>query len=359
VNLPPLLLDCNESPLPPDEREMSLFARELSRLALNRYPEVSGRPLREALAARWSVVPEAILLGNGSEELISLLCSAYGRNDDGSPVRVLYPDPTFNQYEALAKIHGAKPLPIPLEPDFSLNEARFADAIDRARPALSFFASPNNPTGNRFDPDVLERLARRAGTPFVIDEAYVEFSGNSAIPRICDTPSLLVLRSFSKIGFAGLRLGALVGDPATIRELDKVRLPWNVNAVSLALGCTLIRHPEGWNNRIRDTVARRHELGRALSRLPGVVVYPSDTNFLLVRFVVSAKALFEELWSRGVRVKNVSAPGSLENCLRISVGTGAENRRLVRELARAIERHAAPLDATPSRARRHPRRTGS
>ena len=152
-------LDCNESAFPPDADEMRSFQDELGKLALNRYPDVSGRPLREALAARWGVTPDEILLGNGSEEIISMLTIAFGGGAAGEPGRVLYPDPTFNQYEALARAYGAEPGPVPRGDGFALDEARAADAIRAARPALAFFASPNNPTGNRFDPDALCRLA--------------------------------------------------------------------------------------------------------------------------------------------------------------------------------------------------------
>jgi histidinol-phosphate aminotransferase len=325
-------LDSNESAFAPDDDEMRSFQDELGKLAVNRYPDVSGKPLREALARRWGVDADEILLGNGSEEIISMLTIAFGGGTTDAPARVLYPEPTFNQYEALARAYGAEPLPVPLGSGFALDEARFAAAIRGARPALAFFASPNNPTGNRFDADVLCRLAALVDSALVVDEAYADFSGETLIPRVRATPGLFVMRSLSKIGLAGLRLGALLGPRDAIAELDKVRLPWNVNVVSMALGCATLRHPERLERRIRETVALRGALAASLQSIAGLVVYPSDTNFLLVRTPVDASVVFAELLARGVLVKNVSGPGVLANCLRITVGTALENERCVRAL---------------------------
>jgi histidinol-phosphate aminotransferase len=345
-------LDCNESAFHPDDDEMRAFQDELATLALNRYPEVSGRPLREALARRWRVAPQQILLGNGSEEIISILTIAFGGGSAAGAAKVLYPDPTFNQYEALARAYGAEPLPVPLGEGFALEESRFSAAIERARPALAFFASPNNPTGNRFDPEVLCRLARLMDAALIVDEAYADFSGETLLPRIADTPGLFVMRSLSKIGLAGLRLGALVGPADAIAELDKVRLPWNVNVVSLALGCATMRHPERLERRIRETVALRAALATSLSTIEELVVYPSDTNFLLVRTPIDATRVFEALLAEGVLVKNVAAPGPLANCLRITVGTAIENERCARALSRAFAERSGSRPARPSSARR-------
>jgi histidinol-phosphate aminotransferase len=346
-------LDSNESAFVPDEEEMRSFQDELGKLALNRYPDVSGRPLREVLARRWQVSPDEILLGNGSEEIISILTIAFGGGGPADPARVLYPDPTFNQYEALARAYGAEPTPVPLGPRFGLEEEQFADAIRARTPALAFFASPNNPTGNRFDADALCRLALLTDAVFVVDEAYADFGGETLLPRVRATPGLFVMRSLSKIGLAGLRLGALVGPADAIAELDKVRLPWNVNVVSLALACATFRHPERIERRIGETVALRVELAARLAAIAGVEVYPSDTNFLLVRTPLPGSVVFAGLLARGVLVKNVSAPGPLERCVRITVGTTIENGRCVRALREVVsgnDAFGAPRgDAHPAR----------
>lgn len=349
-------LDSNESPFLPDHDEMQSFQEELGRLPLNRYPDISGRPMREALAQRWNVGPDEILLGNGSEEIISLLTIAFGGGAARERARVLYPTPTFNQYEALALAYGAEPAPVPLEDDFCLDEARFAEAIRGRSPALSFFASPNNPTGNRFDPQALCRLAAAADAVFVVDEAYADFGHQTLIPRVRDTPGLFVMRSLSKIGLAGLRIGALIGPADAITELNKVRLPWNVNVVSLALGCATLRHPEGLERRIREVVRLREELAASLRDIPGVQVYPSEANFLLIRTPADGATLFADLLTHGILVKNVSAAGPLERCIRITVGTSLENEscaRALRHVLAGAERPSAEAEnESPGRALR-------
>jgi histidinol-phosphate aminotransferase len=223
-------MDVNEAALRPDAMEMELFQRELSKLDLNRYPEASGRALRERLARRWNVDPEEILLGNGSVETIGMLMTTFGAARHGIPAAVIHPDPTYGQYDIMASSYGLRAVPVPLGSDFELDEGRVAAAIERERPALAFYPCPNSPTGNCFPHASLERLARSMDGVFVVDEAYADFAGHSIIPRIRDTPGLFVMRSLSKIGYAGLRVGALIGERAAIAELDKVRLPYNVNA---------------------------------------------------------------------------------------------------------------------------------
>ncbi|HTT70337.1 MAG TPA: histidinol-phosphate transaminase [Anaeromyxobacteraceae bacterium] len=329
-------LDANEAAfgLEPEEREA--LARELSRVPLHRYPEVSGRPLREALARRYGVRPEEILLGNGSDEIIAILMTAFGGARDGAPGAVLFPVPTFGEYEAIALAHGARPVAVPLGAGFELDEAALAAAIRRERPALAFFASPNNPTGNRFDPAVMERLAVAMDGVLVADEAYADFGGETLLGRVGAVPGLFVMRSLSKVGLAGLRLGALVGPADAIAELDKVRLPYNVNAVSLALARLALERPERLEARIRRVAESRRALEAGLRRLGGLEVFPSDANFVLVRTPGDARAVYERLLARGVLVRNLSRPGSLERCLRITAGTAEENATCLEALRDAL-----------------------
>jgi len=324
-------LDCNELCLPPSDEELATFRAALARLPLHRYPDVSGAPLRRALARRWSVDPEEILLGNGSVELIALLMLALG--SDAPPRRaVVFPDPSFPQYEVLAHTHGLEPIAVPLGPRFALDEPRYADVLASHRPVLSLIASPNNPTGNRFEPAALLRLAARAPGAFVVDEAYADFSGQSLLPRRAEAPALLILRSLSKVGLAGLRLGALVGPRELISVLDRARLPWNVNAVSLAIGCAALDRPDSLEARLAAVVRLREALAADLKAISGLVVYPSDANFILVRSERPAGELERALFEHGVLVKNVSRSGALEGCLRITVGTAEENARCVAAL---------------------------
>jgi len=329
-------LDANESAFGFDREEREALARELDRMALRRYPEVSGRPLREALARRWGLKPEQILLGNGSDEIIAILMTAFGGAREGAPAAVLFPVPTFGEYEAIALAHGARPLAVPLGARFELDEAALAAAIRRERPALAFFASPNNPTGNRFDAEVMARLAVAMDGVLVADEAYADFGGATLLPRVGAVAGLFVMRSLSKIGFAGLRLGALVGPEDAIAELDKVRLPYNVNAVSLGLARRVLERPEKLEARIRQVAESRRALQEGLGRLGGLEVFPSDANFVLVRTPGDAHAVFDRLLARGVLVRNLSRPGPLERCLRITAGTAEENATCLEALRDAL-----------------------
>jgi histidinol-phosphate aminotransferase len=311
---------------------METFVRALRDVAVHRYPNVSGLPLREALARRWGIEPDEILLGNGSVETLAMLVTAFGTNGRGAQASVLYPDPSFPYYEVVARSHGVRPVPVPLDASFQLNEARFAQIIDRERPALAIFASPNNPTGNRFDPEVLERLARRLDAAFVVDEAYADFDGRTMLSQLRAIPGLFVMRSLSKVGLAGLRLGALVGTRDAIAEIDKVRLPWNVSAIAIALGCAALECPDFIERRVRAVIELRQRLEAALRTIKGLVVYRSDANFLLVRVPADASEAARQLLQSRVLVKDVSGPGLLERCLRITVGTASENERCVRAL---------------------------
>jgi histidinol-phosphate aminotransferase len=330
-------LDCNELAFGPTAGELERFAKAVSGLALQRYPDISGRPLREALARRWQVEPDEILLGNGSVEILGLLMTAFGAGTGDEPAKVLYPDPSFPYYEVLARTHGLAPVPVTLDEHFQLDEERFVAAIDDSRPALALFASPNNPSGNRFDRAVLERLAMHTHGAFVVDEAYADFAGGTMLPLVRTIPGLFVLRSLSKIGLAGLRLGALVAARDVIAELDKVRLPWNIGSVTSALGCAALARADLLDGRVRAVVELRRAFERGLCQIPRVVVYPSDANFLLVRLPEDASTIFRRLLQEGVLVRDVSRPGLLDRCIRISVGTSVENARCVGALNKVLD----------------------
>jgi histidinol-phosphate aminotransferase len=327
-------LDANESAFSLDPEEQELLARELSQIDLRRYPEVSARPLREALASRLGVSPDEILLGNGSDEIIAILIAAFGEERKGVRAKVLYPTPTFGEYESVARAYGAEPLPVPLDSRWELDEPRLAEVIEREQPALAFFASPNNPTGNHFDPAVLDRLSARFPGCFVVDEAYADFEGKSQLPKVRQREGFCVMKSLSKIGLAGLRLGLLVGARDLITQLDKVRLPYNVNAVSTALACALFANPARLDARIKRVAEVRRNLETGLASVPNLTAFPSDSNFVLVR-VPDAGKTFEQLLGRRILVRNLSRPGPLQNCLRITAGTEKENELCV-EALRAV-----------------------
>jgi histidinol-phosphate aminotransferase len=326
-------LDLNECPFPPEPDELRAMQSSLLGLELNRYPDSSATALREVLAARWQVAPDEMLLGNGSIEIVAMLMTAFRR--PGS--RLLLPVPTFDQYTALASLHGYQVVPVPLDDRFCIDEPATLEAIARHRPALALFASPNNPTGNCHPPAVLERLAARMDAAFVVDEAYADFAPHSLLRRAPASPGLFVLRSLSKVGLAGLRVGALVGARAAIAEIDRARLPFNLSAVSQAVACTALSFGQRMSTRASTIVRLRQALASDLAQIPGLRVYPSDANFILVRAPREAGKLREHLLASGVAVRDVSAVPGLTGCLRITVGTAQDNRRCVEELADALE----------------------
>ncbi len=328
-------LDANESSFPLDQAERDAFAGELARVAMHRYPDVSGRPLREAFARRLGVAPGQVLVANGSDEVISILVTAFAEGPRGRG-KVLFPVPTFAEYESIALAHGAVPVKVPLGEGWALDEEATLQAVRREQPALCFFATPNNPTGNCFEARVLERLASESPGVFVADEAYADFAGRTLVPRVGRAGGLCVMRTLSKVGLAALRVGALVGPADLVAELDKVRLPFNVNAVSMALACAVLDHPERLEERARRMAAARRELSAGLAGVPGLTVFPSEANFVLVRAPIDGRRAWERLLERGVVVRNLSRPGPLQNCLRVTAGTPEENQRCVDAMRAAL-----------------------
>jgi histidinol-phosphate aminotransferase len=328
-------LDANESPFPLDEADRDTLAHELGRVDIHRYPEVAGRPLREAMARRFHISPDQVLVGNGSDEMISVLLTAFAQGPAGRG-KVLFPVPTFGTYEAAALARGLEPVKVPLDGSWQVDEARTLDAMVRERPALAFFPSPNNPTGNRFDSGTLQRLAEATSGLFVADEAYADFCGVSQVSLVGEIDGFCVLRSLSKIGLAALRVGALIGPQDLVAQLDKVRLPFNVNAVSMALACAILENPGRLEDRIRRVAASRRSLAEGLAAIPGLTVFPSDANFVLVRTPIDGQRAWERLLERGVLVRNLSRPGPLRNCLRITAGTSEENERCLQALRAAL-----------------------
>ncbi len=324
-------LDAMENPfaLPADLRER--LARELAGDAVNRYPDGAGDAVKQALAASLSLPPSvALLLGNGSDEILQLITTAVAVPG----ACIVAPEPTFVMYRLNAMYANVRYVGVPLREDFSLDEAAMLAAIARERPQLVWLAYPNKPTGNRFAPEANERILSAAPGLVVVDEAYYAFADDSFLPRVLAFDNLVVVRTVSKIGLAGLRLGYAAAHPAWIAQLDKVRPPYNVNALTqtavpilLAAGDELAQQAAT----IRSERARLHD---ALASRADVVAFPTETNFVLIR-VRDSTAWFTSLRDAGILVKDLHGyHPSTANCLRITVGTPAENETLLDALAR-------------------------
>lgn len=326
-------LDAMENPYLLPEALRAEIAQLVARTEINRYPDADATRLKARLREAMGIAPRwDILLGNGSDEIIQILALAVAR--PGATILGL--EPSFVMYRMIAAFAGVRYVGVPLAPDFSLDREATLAAIRSHQPALVFIAYPNNPTGNLFDEAALVEILEAAPGLVVVDEAYHVFAGASFLPRLGAHPNLLVMRTLSKLGLAGLRLGFLVGDRAWLAELGKLRLPYNVNSLTQVVAERVL----GAMPVLEDQAARirkaRGELYAALAALPGVAPYPSDANFILFR-VPDAERTFEGLKRQGILIKNLNrAHPMLAGCLRVTVGTPEENSRFLQVLATCL-----------------------
>ena len=328
-----LKLDAMENPhrLPPDLQ--AHLGQRLGALALNRYPGDRINDLRTALAA-YAGLPEGfdLMLGNGSDELISLLALAC----DVPGASILAPLPGFVMYAMSAQLQGLKFIGVDLTADFELNEAAMLDAIEQHQPTIVYLAYPNNPTANLWDDAVIEKIIAAAPGLVVMDEAYQPFASRSYIDRVARHPHVLLMRTLSKFGLAGVRLGYMMGPKALIDEVDKVRPPYNISVLNAEAALFALEHAGVFAAQAQDLRAQRERLLQALDRLPGVKSWPSDANMILVR-VPDAGKTFEGMKTRGVLVKNVSKMHPLlAHCLRLTVGTADENTQMMAALEASL-----------------------
>jgi histidinol-phosphate aminotransferase len=325
-------LDAMENPHRLSLPLQTALGMRLGALALNRYPGERVNVLRRALAgyARMPVGFD-IMLGNGSDELISLLALAC----DVPGASILAPVPGFVMYAMSAQLQGLAFHGVPLTPDFELDEAAMLAAIAEHRPAITYLAYPNNPTANLWDDAVIENIILAIGEQgglVVLDEAYQPFSSKSYIDRLAQHSHVLLLRTLSKFGLAGVRLGYLMGPSALIAEIDKVRPPYNISVLNCECALFALEHKGVFAAQALELRAQRALLLETLAGLPGVHAYPSDANMILLR-VPDAQKTFDGLKARQVLVKNVSRMHALlDNCLRLTVGTADENQKLLAAL---------------------------
>jgi histidinol-phosphate aminotransferase len=324
-------LDAMENPYPLPAQMRRELAEQLSRVELNRYPDPTGRKLRELIAKKMNVpAGMEILLGNGSDDLIQIVTFACARPG----AAMMFPAPTFVMYAMDAALAGMKPLPCELREDYTLDARAFAARVKAEQPALTFIAYPNNPTGVLYPEEDVLAVLRAAPGLVVLDEAYHVFAQKSFLGRLAEFPNLVVMRTVSKLGLAGIRLGYLVGRPEWIGQFNKVRQAYNVNVLTQAAACFVLERLEVLEAQAAQIRADRGALGAALAGLPGVTVFPSEANFFLVR-VPDADRAYEALRRQGVLVRNLNGP-ALKNCLRITVGTPDENRILLTAMREAL-----------------------
>ena len=326
-------LDAMENPYLVPTALRGEIAEAVTAAAINRYPDPGAVSLKEKIRGVTGL-PQGmeVLLGNGSDELIQMLAMAL--NKPGAVL--LSVEPSFVMYKMIAAFTGMRYVGVPLATDFSLDLAATLAAIKRERPALTFLAYPNNPTGNLFSADAMAQIIQSSPGLVVVDEAYYAFASDSFIPHLARYPNLLVMRTFSKLGMAGLRLGFLAGSAAWLGQLEKLRLPYNVGVLPQLVAEKLLSHHDVLLQQAEQIKLDRAKLYQQLSEIAGVKVYASEANFLLFR-VADATEIFNGLKQRGVLIKNLNGGHPmLKDCLRVTVGKPDENMRFIAALQETI-----------------------
>jgi histidinol-phosphate aminotransferase len=322
-------LDAMENPYTLPQELRNELARRLADVAMNRYPVPSYRALKAKICDKLGVPAGFdVVLGNGSDELISMISVACAKPG----AKVLAPVPGFVMYAMSAQFAGLEFVGVPLKADFMLDKAAMLAAIEQHKPAVTYLAYPNNPTGILFDADDMVDIIRAVGDSgvVVVDEAYQPFAQASFMPRLAEFDNLIVMRTVSKLGLAGIRLGYMSGSAALLSEFDKVRPPYNINVLTQAAAEFVLDHAQVLDAQAAALRDEREKLVAALTALPGVKVFPSAANFLLMRVEAentSANNVFSALLERKVLIKNVGRMHALlENCLRVTVSTPEENK---------------------------------
>ncbi len=329
-------LDAMENPYTLSAELQAALGARLGALAINRYPGTRMDDLKQALA-RYVQLPEgySLMLGNGSDELISLLAMACDIPGEKAPA-ILAPLPGFVMYAMSAQFQGLRFVGVDLTADFALDMPAMLAAIAREKPAITYLAYPNNPTANSWsvaDIKTLIAACAQVGGLVVMDEAYQPFSAHSWLDEIKASPSenqhVLLMRTLSKFGLAGVRLGYMVGPTALVDEVDKLRPPYNISVLNAECALFALEHSEVFAQQAGGIRVQRAMLFEALEKMPGVTPFPSDANMMLIR-VANADKTFAAMKAQGILVKNVSKMHSLlANCLRLTVGTPQENAAML------------------------------
>ena len=326
-------LDAMENPYRLPEALREEVGRVVAGLAINRYPDPAAPALKARLRETFAIPAAAgLLIGNGSDEIIAIVAQTLARPG----AVMLAPEPSFAMYRMNALFTRMRFVGVPLNADFSLDLGRFLDAIAEHRPALTFIAYPNNPTGNLFPAEAVERIIEAAPGVVVLDEAYHVFARRTFMHRLGDLANLVVMRTVSKLGLAGVRLGYAAAAADWIDQFDKVRPPYNVSSLAQAVAERVLAHASALDRQAEAIAAERATLFDGLRELRGIETFPSEANFILVR-VPDADAVHARLLARRILVRNFNGSHPLlANCLRLTVGTPGENQLLLDALTEAL-----------------------
>lgn len=316
-------LDANESPY-----GFSSRLKITDKIKTNRYPDPEAKRLKKLIAKDLKVKQENILQGNGSDELIYYLITTFG-----GPV--LYPVPTFSMYGIISQALGEKKIEIPLDKGFDLDKKAILTGIKKQKPKLIFISSPNNPTGTCFSSDIILNIIKTSKGIVIVDEAYQPFSSEKGfLPLLKDYKNLVIMRTLSKIGLAALRLGFLIADPEIIREVNKVRLPFNVNSISQSIAIEVLKDKKRLNSSIKIIISERERLFKEIEKINGIEPFPSKANFILFK-VKNPKGIYNTLLRKGILVRNMN--DTVKDCLRVTIGTPKENKAFLKALKEAVK----------------------
>ena len=336
-------LDAMENPFSLPPALQAELGQRLGAVALNRYPGPRILELHKALRTHAGIPAEmGLVLGNGSDELISLLSVACAKPG----ATVLAPLPGFVMYAMSAQLAGLKFVDVPLTPDFELDPAAMVAAVRQHRPALTYIAYPNNPTANLWDDDAIEQVVQAVADEgcglVILDEAYQPFASQSYLGRLATRPHVLLMRTLSKFGLAGVRLGYMFGRADLIEQVDKVRPPYNISVLNTEAALFALEHAPEFERQAATIKAERERLLAALAAMPGARAYPSQANMILVR-VNDPAGVFSALKARGILIKNVAGMHELlAHCVRLTVGLPSENDALIAALTDLLREPLTP-----------------
>lgn len=331
-------LNQNENPFDfPQDLKEETFRRFRER-KWSRYPDFVPDSLRLRLAEFVGWHKDGVLVGNGSNELLQSTLMVLVK----SRTRVAIPFPTFTVYRLISNVLGAKIVDIPLNPDMSYNVDDLISKSQQSGAGVLIINNPNNPTGSAIKEEGLRQILERFSGYVLLDEAYYEFCGHTGLGFLSDYPRLIITRTFSKaMGMAGLRLGYLLAHSDLAAQISKAKLPYNINQFSLTAAAVALENIDRFRPAIEAVLGERERLVKELSELPGLKVYPSEANFILVEAPIAPRAIFDDLYAQGILIRDVSSYPMLSKCLRISVGTREENDRLLSALHASLDAKAS------------------
>jgi histidinol-phosphate aminotransferase len=327
-------LDANENPYPIPDDLWKMVIEKIEKTPINRYPDPDATELRGIIAEEIGIVPEEIIIGNGSDELIQMIITTFC----GLEEKIFYPVPSFSMYKIIAMTLGRDTVEVMLDDRWDLPLEEIKDRIMDGDIKIIFIGYPNNPTGNCFSRERILRIIEGFEGIVVLDEAYFDFSKKSFLSYLKEFNNLIILRSLSKIGMAGLRVGFLVADKVLIETIAKVKLPYNSNVLSQVVSRAILKHREFIDTQVDSIISERERLLRILSAMDGVKPCSSDANFILFKTHEEASIIYSRLIEKGVLIRNMDDNGRLKNYLRVTVGRSEENDAFLGGLKDSLER---------------------